>query len=454
MDVLLNPVLIIPLLIAFLIYGVLVIYYSNKNEKTAQNLEKIFVFFLLFCWTNVSLTPFMHWSPVYLITPPLNVVLGNFQLFIYVFIILVLASRINNFKKKVSHLFLLAFSNNPFIWLLIIMALVSAFWSVEPLVTLKAGMVLAGINIFSLYLVGQYNNWQDLFGFLRGNLTLIGFLSLFIRNTSNAETSGGEGGGLAGVLFAKNTLGNLMALNTASWYLQATYGSKHRWISWVITAISFSLVLAAKSGGALFVLLVLLSLSVLTQFLKKLRFRTAIIATMTFLALSIVMSFVIKDNLDKILGSVGKDATLSGRTGIWPDILEAVNKRLWFGYGPYGFWQKWRGPDNPAAAAIADYWSWQPPHSHQGFLDVAVDLGLIGFVLFVLSFLLGIIQAIWYLINTKGIDSVLPLLFLTYVYMSNLGESDFLKPDFGWVMYVLSIVKLSIDFTKKRRSIA
>lgn len=454
MDLIFNPVLVIPLLIAFCIYFVLVIYYSNKNVRLAQRLEKIFIIFLLFCWSEVSLTPFMHWTPLYLIVPPLNIVLGNFQIFIYVFIIITLGSRINLFKKIFWQILLKSFSSNPFIWLLVLMSLISAFWSNEPIVTLKAGIILAGINIFSLYLVGQYNKWQDLFGFLRFNITLIGFLSLFIRNTSNAETSGEGGGGLAGVLFAKNYLGNLMALNTVAWYLQATTQSKNSWICWVIASVSFSLLLAAKSSGALFVFIVLLFISVLTQFLKKLRFRTAVIATMSFLALSIVMSFIIKDNLDKILGSVGKDASFSGRTGIWPDIIEAVKKHLWFGYGPYGFWQKWRGLDNPAATAIADYWSWQPPHAHQGFLDVAVDLGLIGFLIFVLSFVLGIIQAIWYLINTKGMDSVLPLLLLTYVYMSNLGESGLLKPEFGWVMYVLSILKLSIDFRQNRRSIA
>ncbi len=36
---------------------------------------------------------------------------------------------------------------------------------------------------------------------------------------------------------------------------------------------------------------------------------------------------------DTLVGSVGKDTTLSGRTFIWKAVWDQIQHKLWFGYG-------------------------------------------------------------------------------------------------------------------------
>ncbi|HAG83515.1 MAG TPA: hypothetical protein DD379_23655 [Cyanobacteria bacterium UBA11162] len=430
------PTLRISLLIALGIYTVLLVYNTNKNSKFALDVERIFVFFVLFCLSKVNMAVLMHFNPAYLVEPPLNAVLANLQVVILGFMILTLGSRTSHFftKKMLPSLFMSGLKN-PFFWTLILLSIISAFWSDTPLITFKAGMVLVALNLLSLYIVKQYD-WLNLFWFLRWNLVLIASLSMVIRTTTN-------GGGLAGITFAKNELGGMMALSAVLWILQAIYESKHRWFAWGIVAFSVSVILQAKSTGAQFIFLVLLALSALTSFLKKLKSYYAVIVVASFLAISIIMYFVIEANLEHIVEATGKDLTFTGRRQIWEDSWDAIQNRLWLGYGTYSFWQGWRGLDNPAKDWMSGFW--MPPNSHQGFLDIWIELGLIGLILFIASLLLNLVQAVLKLTTAKGIESILPLILVVCVIMTNLSESKCLRPNFFWTLYTLTAVKLSVD---------
>ena len=318
----------------------------------------------------------------------------------------------------------------------------SVSWSSSPLITLKAVIILGCINIVATYLVGQYED-QELFDIPMWSMAIIALMSNVIRKRTNLS-SANPAGGLAGVLPSKNQLGTLMAVATVLWFLRANNSSKQRWLSWGIVAISFILIPQAKSTGGLFLFITLFTLTLLTNFLKKLRFRYAVIVTMSLLLITILINILIVANVERILGAAGEDMTLTGRTDIWSDILPTVQQHLWLGHGSYAFWQNWREAGNPAAKWISG--PWMPPHAHNGFFDVTVDLGLIGLVIFLLSFLVTFIQAIWYLLKIRGYEAAIPLIILAYAFQVNLSESQFLRPYLLWFWYVLVTVKLSVTF--------
>ncbi|NES25099.1 MAG: O-antigen ligase family protein [Symploca sp. SIO3E6] len=235
-----------------------------------------------------------------------------------------------------------------------------------------------------------------------------------------------------------------MAIASVLWYLRANHQSKQRWLSWGIAAISVILIPQTKSSGALFLFITLFALVVSTNFLKKLKFQYAVVGITSLLFITMLISILIVTNLEQILGATGKDLTLTGRTQIWADYWAAAQQRLWLGYAPYGFWQDWLGVNNPA-----EKWNtrwWMPPHTHNGFLDVTLDLGLIGLAILLLSFLVNLIQAIRYLFKGKGGESTIPLILLVYAFQVNLSETQFLRPYLLWFLYVLVTVKLSVTF--------
>ncbi|NER98415.1 MAG: O-antigen ligase family protein [Symploca sp. SIO1B1] len=444
-----NRIFLLILLCTFASYGLLVILYANKKQKIALILEKGFIVFCLCCLAGLRVTPFLHWHPYFLIRPPLNSILANFQLVIYGFMIIVLFSRIKIFiNQKLINVLRLSIVGNPFFWALLIMLILSISWSSSPLITLKAVIVLAFINILATYLVGQYED-QELFNIPMWSMAIIALMSHVVRRRTNITASNNYVGGLSGVLPSKNQLGTLMAVATVLWLLRSKNSSKQRWLSWVIAAISLILILQANSTGGLFLFITLFTLAVSTNFLKKLRFQYAVIVIICLLLITILSNIVIVANVERILGAAGKDLTLSSRTEIWSDILPAIQQRLWWGHGSYAFWQNWREAANPAAKWMTV--NWMPPHAHNGFLDVTVDLGLIGLVIFLLSFLVTLIQAVWYLLKVRGYESVIPLLIIAYAFQVNLSESQFLRPYILWFWYVLVTVKLSVTFVASRK---
>ena len=59
-------------------------------------------------------------------------------------------------------------------------------------------------------------------------------------------------------------------------------------------------------------------------------------------------------------------------------VMDAILKHPWLGYGYQAFW---RGVDGPSVDVHLS--GWIPPHAHNGFLDLALDLGIAGPLLFV-----------------------------------------------------------------------
>ncbi|MBA3923884.1 MAG: O-antigen ligase family protein, partial [Nostocaceae cyanobacterium] len=82
----------------------------------------------------------------------------------------------------------------------------------------------------------------------------------------------------------------------------------------------------------------------------------------------------------------GRDPTLTGRTEIWGVALSRLHEHLLLGFGRGAFWAP--GSKNALEAGLAVSLNFIPPHVHNGFLDLALDIGLIGFVCFAISFVL------------------------------------------------------------------
>ena len=395
-------------------------------------LEGISWLFFLFCSANISVTPFRHWHLRFLIETPLNTAIAYFQIVLYVLFVVLLLPRIIFFLRYYFFdCFRDSFRKNPYVWILAILSLISCLWSETPWVTLKAGCILLSVNLTCLYVSVRYSDMK-IFRAIQFNGAVIIFMSLL--NGRQAQ------GGLTGVLSSKNSLGGASALMAILWYVSFIYIKERRFLSLFMAAIAVGTVILAASAGGLFILTSLFALIFILQLIKHLRFQYAVLASISSILLLSVVGIFIQINLESILAAVGKDLSFTGRVPLWSEIWKAVQVKLWLGYGSYGFWQYWRGLDNPAGQLVV---SWKPPHAHMGFLDVWVDLGLVGFVLMVLSLIASMLQALKLLVAKQGITSMLPFMFLTYVILSNLSESRFLRPGFIWFIYCIVAIKLT-----------
>ncbi len=117
------------------------------------------------------------------------------------------------------------------------------------------------------------------------------------------------------------------------------------------------------------------------------------------------------------------DETFSGRTLIWQYVWEKIQERPWLGYGFEGFWDI--GPTSPKFKTqnfIA-----RMPHAHNGYLEVMLETGVIGFGLFML-FLSIVIRVIGRMSTNSNMMFLFFLTMLSYILLNETMEHDVFSP--------------------------
>jgi exopolysaccharide production protein ExoQ len=145
---------------------------------------------------------------------------------------------------------------------------------------------------------------------------------------------------------------------------------------------------------------------------------------------------VLVDNRDRVLAWLGRDASLSGRTALWAQALEMSAGRPWIGHGYATFWPRAQA----AAARVSPRRGWPMRHPHNGFLEVLCELGLIGIAGLLVPFALLLRRALALSVAPRA--RYWPLAYLSFLALSNLTESDFLRHKIFWALYVALAVDL------------
>lgn len=209
--------------------------------------------------------------------------------------------------------------------------------------------------------------------------------------------------------------------------------------------LSGCLVLLSTSKTAL-----ILSISILLMLYLYPKFRWR--GKITILLLDIATLFLgsaaalLLSNWETILTGIGRDPTLTGRTPMWEVALTRLDERIWLGFGRGAFWAP--GSKYALEAGQAVSANFIPPHGHNGFIDLSLDIGLVGFIFFALSLLVAYFRALKQAYASKALDEIWPLAFLTFLIINNITESLLLyQTNIYWVLY--SVLALSLGKIRK-----
>lgn len=152
------------------------------------------------------------------------------------------------------------------------------------------------------------------------------------------------------------------------------------------------------------------------------------------------------------LQASGRDMTLTGRTGLWQDILTNASKSPALGVGFGAFWVGHIGYD----LYPLENWSrvtpgWRPNQGHNGYLDVYIDLGAIGLALTLAVLVSGFKGAIGDLRDNFELGRI-RLTFLVSISMNNFTESSLLKGTHSlWFLLLLVAVNVPYPLQGARR---
>jgi exopolysaccharide production protein ExoQ len=150
----------------------------------------------------------------------------------------------------------------------------------------------------------------------------------------------------------------------------------------------------------------------------------------------VVLAYLLVANFNLVLDATGKDSTLTGRVQIWHAAIVAISQRPLLGYGYQMFWNR-----GGAITFINPY----PNHAHDGYLDILLDTGIVGLLIFLCGFAVSIWRAGKLFRENVVNGAKWPLLFLIFFGVFNITESNFTRPlTFLWVPYCSIFVSMSM----------
>lgn len=328
----------------------------------------------------------------------------------------------------------------PLLMSLLALVVVSATWSIDTGGTLRRAVWLAATMSFAMYLAWR-STWRELLTVIGGAfiVLIVGSLALSTLAPNIGRMTTEHVGAWSGLWTHKNTLGGIMALGVAV-CVSAAHVDKQRRLTWFTAACgAFALVLLSTSKTALLATFLQLAIIALGIIVRRGPVQ-AVIASAGVAVGVIVIAGLALLAPDVLVGIIGRDLTLTGRTDIWHAAAPAVAAHPWFGYGYYVFWTPENGPAYWVRQAVA----WQVQSAHSSWLELALGLGRVGVVLFALQ-LIATLRRGASAIGDAQAGFWAPG-FLAAFALYTLSESHALQANnMFWAIYVAVAAKLALD---------
>ena len=115
----------------------------------------------------------------------------------------------------------------------------------------------------------------------------------------------------------------------------------------MIVALCVAVAFLSKSTTSLLVIAIFVAIDILGRLYLRGGGLRALGVVGAVVGAAVVIFFLLNEAM--FLEMLGKDPTLTGRTEIWPYVIDNIYQRPLFGWGYFGFWT----PANPVALSIA-----------------------------------------------------------------------------------------------------
>jgi O-antigen ligase len=331
-------------------------------------------------------------------------------------------------------------ARQPFLILLMLIAVASYFWSISGGETVRRVIALGFTTLAGVALAARFR-WGELAEIMAiafGILAIVSFL-LALGVPRIGVMSEIFPGAWRGVWPEKNALGGNMALFFPAFATAAIYHPRRRWLWWGIAGLSILLLLLSTSKTSLVAMMLGIAAIV---FIALVRRGPAMAVGMSYTAVVVIFAIaavvLLASNL--VFAVLGKDATLTGRTLIWAAVMNQIEQRPWLGYGYGTVWTD-EGVWGPLPWIVKQA-GFKPQHSHDSWLEQWLWLGLVGLGTWILFWLQTMGAAIVAVFREKGAYLALPFV-LVYSLISITESVTMTYNDLRWVVFVAIACKLA-----------
>lgn len=330
------------------------------------------------------------------------------------------------------------------LWLLMAWLLLSCSWSINPN-SQKLANEIVSITMMGIYLAARFTLRQMVPLAALGFGISVGMNFLFcLAFPQFGIQVGMQEGAWRGMLIQKNSLACLVVFAAIPLLCTLFSGVKRdrNWY-WLGLVISSLLVVMSDSKTGLVIFLMMMVLIPIFQKMRSRNYLALPIFVCAMMAGTMVALFLV-GNYEEILLGLGRDPSLSGRTEIWEAMAEKIMQKPITGYGYNGFWLAREGESLDIWYRSKDL----PPHGHNGYLNLTLDLGLMGLGLFLASYVKAFQRSFVWLRWTAGPEGLMPILFVSVMLIYNMTEEVLIaNANFNafWLFYVYLTTAILIN---------
>ncbi|WEX75464.1 O-antigen ligase family protein [Sinorhizobium numidicum] len=275
-------------------------------------------------------------------------------------------------------------SYSKYLWIFAfaVFACVSLFWSAAPSITLRAGIQYLSHIICALIAMRTIDIRTLARGAIVGVAIVLVYSLLF--GVYHYDPLDGTYS-FVGAFASKNQLGFYASLGIYFAFVSVfTLGERGIWraAAGVSGAIAAYSLLASQSATSVLTTVAIIGLCLGMRLISALRpaSRKSLFLGAAVFGSVAAVAMIYAGGIDLILGAFGKDSTLTGRTYLWQQGIEAAKASPIFGLGYQAYWVQgfseaerlWEEFYITARGGF---------HFHNTFIEAAVETGLVGLVL-------------------------------------------------------------------------
>jgi exopolysaccharide production protein ExoQ len=324
--------------------------------------------------------------------------------------------------------------------LLSLLTILSLAWSQDPFRSAYNGCFCFIETLFAYYLVTKFDveELRSVLMMAGFAISIVGLAMVLLTPQFSVTSSARDGVAWTGLFTDRTSTGKAMVflLSPAIVFVRKTFRYRHILYFLLLSFLTFM----AHAATARVILILYIAVMAAIRFYKTFGRRSSVvIAGILAAAGAVVVSagFMLSS---VVLTTLGRNATLSGRTVIWGFVARSIAKRPLLGYGFYSFWLGMKGES--ARLIVGTHWTFG--YAHNGVLEIWLQLGLVGVVLFFITLLQATKNA-WFCLRhdcPPGVQWYIGLIVLTMLY--NVDESTVFWPiDLLTILYLVACAGLS-----------
>jgi len=332
-----------------------------------------------------------------------------------------------------------------------LLAIFSAAWSQDPANSLRRGIFLLLGTMFAFYLMRRFRVEQlgqiiVIAGVIAGGAGILVSIGLPSYGRDNFN-----GGAWQGIFRSKNGCAQIMLffLSAAICFRFNSPGMKR--LRLLLYPMSFLLILMSKAKTAYMMVPGLFLLIIFLRALRRFDRRNTIFIIGAATTLLILGSFAMPSITPILLGLIGKDPEMSGRLPLWKAVIASAIKHPLLGYGYSAFWTGLRGESLNVYIAT----HFEIYQAQNGLLEVWLELGLVGVVLVLFTFIQAAKDALICLKYDYSpvTNWYVSLFVLTVIY--NIDETFLVSAhSLPWLLYIVACTGLADRSRHLRNAVA